>query len=179
MSHIISAVWIYMEKETSTLKQLVSLAKWKSSSLNYEEGKGHKRNCSHQGTAERWSLVAEITNRQINFWSLWKSLWPSRCGEVSYLVTSASHKSQKGQIMCKNYLFSSFQKTHWKKRKKTLKRLYLHLIPNQNAQRLDCWLQPAELQCFQGTTSNWHSLAVTPIYQRYFVLVPLLQSFSN
>ena len=40
-SHEISAGWIYMEKETSTLKQLMSLAKWKRSALNDEERKGH------------------------------------------------------------------------------------------------------------------------------------------
>ena len=69
-----------------------------------------------QGTAERSPLVAGITNRQINFWSPWQSLQPARCGEISYLVTPASRKSQQGQIMCKNYLFSSFQKRRWEKK---------------------------------------------------------------
>ena len=88
-----------------------------------------------QGTAETWPLVAGITNRQINFWSPRESLQTARCSEISYLVTPASHKCQQSQIMGKNYLFFSFQMRYWKK-KKTLKRLYLHLTPNQNAQ---CW----------------------------------------
>lgn len=71
-----------------------------------------------QGMEERRPLVAGIINRQINFWSPLERLQPARCGEISYLVTPASHKSQQGQNMCKNYLFSSFQKRCWKKKKK-------------------------------------------------------------
>lgn len=112
-----------------------------------------------QGTAERWPLVAGITNRQINFWSPRARLKLARCGEVSYLVTPASHKSQRGQIMCKNCLFSSFHKKCWGK-KKSLKRPYLQLISNQNAQCLGCWLQPVKLWGFQGTASHWHPLSV-------------------
>lgn len=96
-----------------------------------------------QGTAERWPLVTGITKGQINFWSPQKCLQPARCGEDSYVVTPASYKSQQGQIMCKNCLFSAFQKRSWVE--KTLKSLWLHLIPNQNSQ----WAANCSLSNFE------------------------------
>lgn len=100
-----------------------------------------------QGMEERRPLVAGIINREINFWSPLERLQPARCGEISYLVTPASHKSQQGQNMCKNYLFSSFQKRCWKKKKRHWKDCtytwYLTKTPNVWA--ADCNLSNFEV----------------------------------
>lgn len=146
------------------------------------KGKGTiKRNCSHcsmSGHSREMTLGGRnykqadkllVTSVEPATCQVW---WGLLLGDPSILQVPA----RSDNVQKLSFLLFQKELLGKKKKKKILKRLYLHLICNESTQCLGCWLQPVKLWGFQGTTANWHSLSLTLIYQRYVALAPLLLS---